>query len=1437
MIKVRLQSLGDSPVQLPISKGENVDQAVDRLLSAANLTWPAHEVFQVHVNGFFVPKDLWKESTLKESDVVILSPRLHGGGGSGNFLRLAAVIAAVYFLGAGSGGLLNGYVTGNFSVAMVNAGISIAASMAINNIFPPPVEDLGRGDYGNLSSSQMYSITGQANQLRKFGPVPKVYGVHRVFPMVAANPYTEIETDPATKELVQYFYAIYDFGLGPNLIQDIRIGDTPIINYSDVQYNIVDLNRPDTDEGDWDKGVKKNFEIYKSDIDVENVGVAINGNRDAGSPASEYQVIRNAKVNPNGYDQELKLSFVNPQGLIAYNSGGGAVERNIDVEIHFSKVGEENWKPYNDITHVSQFRAVGGDSSFDFKTLTLFGDQPFNVNTPYSETSPAGSWQWYGWTDTIQLYNNGRKRSRGIAAGTTKIHVAKDVHYDTNGNLSYTSPLTRNSMIKIRGEFVGYVASVQTSPLDSAYDELTLDRPTDTNYTLFSWIEGDNGGLPPSSRWVEDWAANMQNIDVVTGSASNPSKLRIHRAESNPCFSSVSFSPREAGEYKVRVVRTQSFSSSDNTVRDDLTWSDITTKLNVPPIVTPKRHTFLEIRIKATNQLNGSLQNLNAISSSALMFYDGTAWSRKLTNNPAWVYVDILTGPVNKRAISLSRLDTDSILEWANYCEEIPPNPIGWTNRFKRFETNFVLDYEITVQELCLQVCGAAQASLNMVDGKYGVLLDKLKTVPVQVFTPRNSRGFNSVKAFSPRPHGLKVKFINPSTDWQVDERIVYDDGYNELNATEFEEMTTFACTNHEQAWRFGRYNLATNRLRRETITLDVDWEYLVCTRGDFVKITQDAMKVGGTPARVKSISGNRITIDDGLEIGAFTYGYCLRSVNGQITTAGCTPVNADTFDLSGTLPAIGDLIVIGELAKVTYDCIVKSITPSSDLTAQLVLVEKADAIYSAESGVPLPDYDAQLNLTANPEFTAPPEVVDLAVTDNFWFCDGGRYNYYIDLLWSPPAGGNYEAFEIFLNIGGAGFNQIGTTRQTLYRHTVNQLRLDHTHEFKVIAISATGKRLDLGSVGSVVATPITKTTRPSDVQNLSSDITNEVLQIFWDQVADCDCREYLIRFSPDVNGTWEASIPLLRVDKNTNLIATQARTGVYLIKAVDWNGNESSVAAATITTIPNLFNLNVIEETNDFPNLLGAKVKTDIVANSLMLDFKVFGTPTTSEYWPEGYYYYDNLLDLGEIYTVRLQSLIRAQGFAPADLMSNWPDLTSLTSLSSAGSSDWDVITEYRTTDQLNVIGQWTTLTSVTSMSQGDETQWTAWKPLIMGDATGRIFTFRLRLVSNKASVTPRIFDGVIRADMPDRPESYQNVAVSTAGAHITYTPAFAGPIPSPSVQITIENGQSGDYPVITSKNLSGFDILIKDKNNNPVARTIDIQVKGYGRKAASII
>jgi len=1413
MIKLRLTTLtdGSSDRTLEYKENETLKELMDRVHEDLSLDKEGDHL-QVLVNGLRVEKEFWFSVQIKESDDVLVAPKIKGGSFGEIFKTVAVIVVTVV-----ASVLLTPAGGATIGSALAVAGVSIATSLVLNALIPPPVPgglDLGSSGGNSFASSQMYSISSQSNGVKKFGKVPKVYGTHKVFPNVAASPYTEIETDPTTGELIQYFYAIYDFGFGPNLISDIKIGDSSIGSFSDASYSLVDLNKPTVSEGTWDDLTTNSFKFYKGEVEFDSVSTILEYNQVDGGALSGYEVVRTSSPNINNVSQEVIITFTNPNGLIAYATNGNTYARNIDVDIQFRKIGTTTWRNYNDLQYVEDFKAVGGNQNTSDETLALI---PFNESSiaPYSliRTTPSDV-SFYD-SGTGQTYTNSTSYY-GFPKNSTFIVAENDLA--VVGDYLFSN-----------GTQIGKIASIVS--YNASYSKYIFESPIPKALELFktdnSYICIDFSG-PVCSPFSISSSTNTTIYRKSKG------RFTITRQDTGTVYSTVKFTPREIGQFEVKITRVRAYSSASFNVQDKLLVAGITTRFDSQPIKTDKRHTFLELRIKATNQLNGAIQNLSAVSTSVLDTWNGTTWTKQATNNPAWIFVDLMTGELNKNALPKTRLHLPSLLEWSQFCDQVPTAPTGSTFVLPRFQCNFILDFDTTLQSIINQVCSAGQASLNIVEGKYGVLIDKKRTVPVQIFTPRNSSAFSSTRNYSISPHALKVKYVDPSSDWSLVEKIVYDQGYDVNTAETFDELTSFACTNPEQAWRFGRYMMAQNRLRQETISIRVDFEFLVCNRGDFVQITQDVMKVGGTPARVKSVAGNVITIDEGIETLAVPYGYVARSTSGIVTNT-LTVLSSDTFQLNGVIPSVGDLIVIGEVGSVVLDCIIKSITPDNDLTAQLILVEKADAIYDAESTNTIPNYTPQISRTADAEFSPPPPVEALAIVENSWVCGANSFEHYIKLDWDVPVNTAFEFFEVYYN-DGRGYDLAGTTKSSEYIYYVDDSRLGFEHSFKVVAVSATGKKLDLATVVAVTATPERKTSRPMNIDSLSTNITGEVLQLDWEPVNDC-IREYLIRYSPTLDGTWEGSIPLLRTDKNTTLASTQARTGTYLIKAIDFNDNESARATVAITTIPELFNLNVVSNITDFPTLVGAKDRVKKEGNTLILKNKEVGGVESNEYHPEGYYYYTQFLDLGSIYTVRLQSLIQAEGYTLDDIMSNWVTLSSLSAMANSRYSEWDVQTEYRTTESFNVMADWVNLTSINPISEGVQDVWSPWRRFTIGDGTGRIFQFRLKLISNKASVTPRVFDGTIKADMPDRIESYENLSATATGYDVVYTPSFKGPGTTPSIQITLENGESGDYWEFAYKNLDGFKIIFYDKNGVAVSRIFDAQVKGFGRKSAYVL
>lgn len=1418
MIKLRLSLTEENEqgVELEIVEGELLTDAVKRILTDVPLNDrdPA-DVFNAVVNGLLIEKEFWKFTALKADDNVMISIRIESGDSGQIFKQIAIIViiaVATYFLGPAGAGLSGGWL------AAATATVAIGASLLMNALIPPPVpsSDVG-GLYGGseIEDSQMYSISGQANTVKRFGNVPRVYGSHRMFPNVAANPYTQLETDPLTGEPVQFLYAIYDFGFGPAMVTDLKIGDTPILadNFNDFTFNFFDYNKPEISEGPWDDLLNDRPKLYKGDVEGTSLAIAIDGNEIDDDAQDTWQAIRNCPTNADNVLQEITCLFVNTGGLYGFNSSGSKGGRQIDLDISFSKADEDVWRKYNDPDYTVSSDSAGGDDSLFERNLTLASEYVPSGSTPTSGTY----YTFYGFTGTNH-YGFGLQAHFRIRSGVTQLLVIDD-GFDINPG----TPIKLNNNV-----LLGYVLSTSNYGPNPDYIVLNLDRPIDNGSEVMRYMDGLS--------WSQ---VNLGSYLRLTNAT--PGRARIKSAEGNTTayYSSFRFTPNFPGEFKVRIRRLSTSGQFNTTKNDNLVWSSITSRFDRPPIITDKRHVFLEIKIKATGQINGNISDLSGVVQSVVDVYDSdtATWAKATTNNPAWAFCDLLTSEINKKAVSKDRLHMDSIVEWAEFCDEIPDSPPGFTNLMPRFECNYVLDYSTTLQAALNQIGSGAQASLNIIDGKYGVLIDQRRTTPVQIFTPRNSRDFQSTRFYGPRPHALKVKYIDPGLNWEVTEVIVYDAGFTESNATEFDELTSFACTNHEQAWRFGRYMLAQNRLRQETISLLVDFEYLVCTRGDYVQITQDVMRVGGTPARVKTVVGSTVTIDDAIDTVVGSYGYVYRSTTGEIKTDTLTVTDPRTFELDGDLPAPGDLIVIGIVDEIIFDCVVKAISPNEDMSASLTLVEKADAIYDAESTDTVPVYDPHISRTSNPDLDPPLEVENLTVLANTWKCAAGGYEYYIDLTWTDAPGSVSQFYNIYVD-SGQGYNEVGRSEVGNFRYIVDQTRLDKAHSLKVIAVSASGRRLPLGSVTAVTATPLTKLTPPSDITLFSSDVTNEVLQLSWPAPTDCDIAEYVIRYSPDTAATWDRSIPLLRVAVGTNLASTQARTGTYLIKAIDFNGNQSTNAAACITTIPNLFNLNVIETIQDAPDFLGTMDRVVKLGSGILLDEMVHGSPDDLQYYTEGFYNYAGLLDLGEVFTVRLQSLTQAEGFTNVDLMSEWETLEDVLSLSTTSYAQWSLETQYRSATEVDFIDGWVTLSSIPAIGTGIGDQFSEWRTFFIGDATGRIFQFRLKLISNQPNVSPRVFDATIKADMPDRVYSEENLTANdTIGKVVAYDPAFYGPGTSPNVQISIDGGQAGDYWTFTDKTLEGFTIKFFDSTDTQVERQFDYQAKGYGHKFSTAI
>jgi len=257
MIKFRLSSMSHEldGKEYFLENTKLLSHVVSDVLFEENLS-DAKDIFVVLVNGNIIEPELYAFTSVGPEDQILITPRIKGGRFGQVFKQVAVVLvsaAAVYY----SAGLGAGWA------AAIGGITALGATLTLNSLIPAPNVGLGgSSEFGDAEKSQMYSISSQSNSVSKYGAVSKTYGTHRLFPTIVANPYTDIEVDVSTGELVQFFYAIYDFGHGPMEVTDLKIGETPITNFADFEYKLVDLNKPVASEGPWDDVLNSNS-VYK----------------------------------------------------------------------------------------------------------------------------------------------------------------------------------------------------------------------------------------------------------------------------------------------------------------------------------------------------------------------------------------------------------------------------------------------------------------------------------------------------------------------------------------------------------------------------------------------------------------------------------------------------------------------------------------------------------------------------------------------------------------------------------------------------------------------------------------------------------------------------------------------------------------------------------------------------------------------------------------------------------------------------------------------------------------------------------------------------------------------------------------------------------------------------------------------------------------------
>ncbi len=868
------------------------------------------------------------------------------------------------------------------------------------------------------------------------------------------------------------------------------------------------------------------------------------------------------------------------------------------------------------------------------------------------------------------------------------------------------------------------------------------------------------------------------------------------------------------GQYDIRIRRITPDPTDVNLHPGVAMWTALRTFTNENPIQFHKPVAATALRIRATDQLSGVIDKYSATVKSIVKDWNGSAWVEQVSNNPSALARHVWQFPGDDSPLPDTRVDIPGLQAFHDYCVA------------KGFTFNIVVDFQSSVGEMVRDILAAGRASPTNRDGKWSVVIDQPQTTPCQMFTPRNmlKGSFSGKIVYSDKPHGFRVRFINEEKEFTQDERIVYDDGFDETNATKFATMEFTGVTNPEQIWKLARYHIATLRLRPEIYTFSADVENLVCRRGDLIRAVHDVPLWGIAQGRVKqviddTVNVTQIVLDE--EMTMLTgKNYSIRGRledNTQVNLGLSTvPGTSKTVNLSplvpiANAPKVGDLVAFGQTGSETVELLIKEIQPLGGKNARLVCVDHAPAIQDADSGV-IPDHNSQITpeqvltepfvaqvksdetvMEIGPTGILEPRIViSLSLTQNIpsnaTAIEGrirpagtnGRWD------WIPPVAPDAREISI----------------RNIMEKEVYDIHLRFKYEDETFSpFSKINNHLVIGG-----------STPPDDIQNLTLNIIDHSVVLSWDPVTDIDVTNggrIRVRHSSKTSGaTWASAVDIgPEVPPDNTQVTLPLLPGTYLVKAIDLGGNASVNAAAAVSQTGEIPFLHLAVESDESGGgFLGTK--TDCSVNATKLEIDLDGN---SEVIPLATYDFQGVVDLGNVYeNIRLAFEIDAVTFLQSDLIDS-EDLVDSPEL-------WDG----EDADRANIQMQF----HYTEDDPGASPVWSAWQNFLVSDFKARAIQTRMLLISN--AVDQNVSVSVLKQHvyLKKRTETKKGLTAQVGGTSFNFDRPF---YVEPNFAVLTYDNSSGDTYQITNATNSGFTVQFFDSSQVSIQKSFNYHVEGF--------
>lgn len=924
------------------------------------------------------------------------------------------------------------------------------------------------------------------------------------------------------------------------------------------------------------------------------------------------------------------------------------------------------------------------------------------------------------------------------------------------------------------------------------------------------------------------------------------------------------------GIYDVRITRTTSDAVIDSNEvitnatytqtiyhhyypTQNCTWSAVKSIKSAAPIadILDKNGnkypiTLIALKIKASLLTNGTLKQLSCKFTRWLPQYNGSTWSAPAaTANPAWAFADVVCGYINDSRLDHSYVDADELLDFATFCTE------------KGFTYNRPITSFTTMEELLEEIARHGRASSNQIDGVWTVVQDKVKSTMVQIFTPALCRNFTWSAENPNYPHGVKMKFRNPDVDWEVDERTVYADGYNENNATDFETIEMAGLASSTAAWKLGRHYLAVGEQRQIKYEFDIDRQNLVCHRGMLVGLNYDCSFDGlGKGELISAVTDDgvnitSITLDNPVVMATGeTYGILIRLEDHTFVTRQVNTVDGEQYELTFTtpipltdpvLPTRGMAVAFGYLGQEVTQCLVDSIQHLDDYNAHITLVEYAPNVFNADAGA-IPAYTPNVNRRheAKLPVITPPTILGLVSDETVIQVTASQYISRIQVSLAPPESAGVGFVQAQYRLSGTTdwlTNFSGTLTNTLY---ITGVRDGESYDVRVKYQSNIYPGLSSDWTTVEGHTVVGQSTPPPDVPVFERQ--NKIAFVKYDAnsgvIVPVDHYGFEYRWAQGKTViSWDNMTLLGSVTTSTvvNLELLPMGDLVLAAKAVDKSGNRSENAAFIYTNIEGSFIENQYIEISQSPTWSGTKTNFTQVGNELWAD------QSADLFWDESGSIFWGANPSSSFYGIGYLSAMYEWTYTPpADLAKPYRLYVKTTSDGTPSGTpliDADVYTvQYKRNSQTRF---WLEDTSLPFWGGSTDPFYTedaatdVWLPMPQEGLDGAHEEYSFRIICLASSARrPKLLEGIGNLlDVADVTESGTLVTAAPSGTAVTLTKTYRE---IRGVQVTLQR-DSVNYPDARSADAEWttdptdpITIRVYDASGTVVAGKVAYDIKG---------